>query len=105
MKTISIIVIGMGVSIPPYVYIKSMRQVDRPVVSIPEVRISPDQCLVEQPQLMAITTGHFIETQSHKALHGPWPQPAVSQQLHCSVDEKDLLFALLWGSTITPPKS
>ncbi len=105
MKSIDIIVVGMGICIAPaYVYIESKRYVYRPVVSISEVRISPDQCLVEPPRLMSITMQDFTTKRySTKVLHGPWP-PAVPQAPYCVVCEKDLLFAVLWGSTITPPK-
>jgi hypothetical protein len=33
-----------------------------------------------------------------------WPRLA-SEALHCAACKKDLLFALLWGSVITPPKT
>jgi hypothetical protein len=96
MKSVDIIVVGMGICIAPaYVYIESKRYVHHPVVSIPEVRISPHQYLVEKPQFIVIATQDFTtQRYSTNVLHGPWPS-AIPQVLHCGVCEKDLLFSIL----------
>ena len=108
MKKISIVIIGVGSASLYWHTLHTKQVVDHPTMGTEQtVQSSPYHAWPEniiQPMIFAPFTGFALTTRVFtRVLHGQWPTTPVS--LTCVVVcKKDAIFAILWGSTITPPK-
>lgn len=108
-KNFHVVLISIGAMFTALAFSQRNREVinnhlvhtDYPIIG--PVYLSPHPVVVELPNFIMATPGHFFIAKLPIKVTRTWLTP-LSENTYCAVCKKDLLFSMLWGSTITPPK-